>query len=100
MSTPSKAQDPAAAALSAIEDALKLNIEAEPVAAEAAPETGDAPKLDFHLPNARPELSEPLTPRLPEVAADELPARPREGEAPRAAFPPAARPANDDRPSV
>ncbi len=59
MSTPSKAQDPAAAALSAIEDALRLHVEPEATSAEATPgneaKTETSPKLEFHLPTSRPE---------------------------------------------
>ena len=59
MSTPSKAQDPAAAALSAIEDALRLHVEPEANSAEATPgneaKTEASPKLEFHLPTSRPE---------------------------------------------
>ena len=113
MSTPSKAQDPAAAALSAIEDALRLHVEPEATAAEATPgneaKTETSPKLEFHLPTSRPEGQEPSAPsasftppapRLPDVAADELGKRSRETEAPRPVLTPAVPPANDDRPSV
>ena len=113
MSTPSKAQDPAAAALSAIEDALRLHVEPEATSAEATPgneaKTETSPKLEFHLPTSRPEGQEssapsasftPPAPRLPDVAADELGKRSRETEAPRPVLTPAVPPANDDRPSV
>ena len=108
MSTPSKAQDPAAAALSAIEDALRLHVEPEADAAEGEG-TEASPKLEFHLPTSRPEGQDssapsvsftPPTPRLPDVAADELGKRSRETDAPRPVLTPAVPPANDDRPSV
>ncbi len=58
MSTPSKAQDPAAAALSAIEDALRLHVEPEADAAEGEG-TEASPKLEFHLPTSKPEAQKP-----------------------------------------
>ncbi len=103
MSTPSKAQDPAAAALSAIEDALRLNLDPEasatPAPAQQSPE--QPAKLDFHLPTPRSEarlddLASP--PRMPEVAPDELAPVSRQPEAARA--PSSPRAANDDLPSV
>jgi hypothetical protein len=98
MSNVSKAQDPAAAALSAIEEALQLNVEPEALTAQS-----ESPKLEFHLPSSRMDAPEP-TPRLPEIAQDDFAPRRAEAE-PRAAIPPSAlpsgaRPANDDRPSA
>src|SRR5664279_2838868 len=103
MSTPSKAQDPAAAALSAIEDALRLHVEPEAASAEGEDARTEAsPKLEFHLPTSKPEAQEAnaLAPRLPDTAVDEFGKRPRETEAPRPVLAPGALPANDDRPSV
>ncbi len=103
MSTPSKAQDPAAAALSAIEDALRLNLESEAPATPASePESPEqAAKLDFHLPTPRSdprhEDTEPA-PRMPAVAPDEL--TPASRHADPARPPSSPRPANDDLPSV
>ncbi|HUO55160.1 MAG TPA: apolipoprotein acyltransferase, partial [Rhodoblastus sp.] len=118
MSTPSKAQDPAAAALSAIEDALRLNLEPEastpaskgsaeagapepdaPKSEPPAPETPEGlPKLDFHLPSPRGEAGDATAPRMPEIASDELAPPARSPDPARGASSP--RPANDDRPSV
>ena len=70
--------------------------------------TEASPKLEFHLPtrgrganSSAPSVSfTPPTPRLPDVAADELGKRSRETDAPRPVLTPAVPPANDDRPSV
>ena len=103
MSTPSKAQDPAAAALSAIEDALRLHVEPEADSVEGqAAGTEASPKLEFHLPTSKAEAQESNAPapRLPDAAADEFGKRPRETDSPRPVVAPGALPANDDRPSV
>ncbi len=107
MSTPSKAQDPAAAALSAIEDALRLSLEPEaPTSPAPEPESPEqATKLDFHLPTPRSESrSEDLepAPRMPEVSPNELATVTRQADRQHEPQHSAAspRPANDDRPSV
>ena len=105
MSTPSKAQDPAAAALSAIEDALRLNVEPDAQSAHSD-EADKGPTLEFHLPSSRAEHADvpAPSPRMPDIDLEELappppPSRSRDIDSVRP-FEPAARPANDDRPSV
>ncbi len=88
MATPGKAQDPAAAALTAIEEALNLSAARTDSAARES-ENATQPQIELRLP----------TPRDSETDDEETHARHFEAET-RPALPPSTRPANDDRPSV